>query len=251
MECLALTLMGVCMGSFANVCIHRLPKDESLWRPRSHCPLCQTPIHWLDNIPLVSYLLLKGRCRNCRGKISLRYPTVELACAALWLAVGIRSRSEPWALIPGLILVTGLLVSSFTDLDCRLIPNEVTFSLIVAGLALSFWNPTLGEERFWRVINSAAGLAWGGGLLWLAGEAGQRVWKKDAMGGGDIKLAAGIGSFLGWRGAAITIVAASLFGALWGMTLILAGRIKKRDYIPFGPFLSLGGAITWFFPYLK
>jgi len=251
MEYFALTVLGLCIGSFANVCIHRLPRGQSLWSPPSHCPSCQTPIPWFDNIPLISYLLLKGRCRQCRENISPRYPIVEFLCGALWLLTGLETQMQYAALIPGLFLVTILLIAAFTDLDCRQIPNEVTITLVIAGLALAFWNPGLGETGPGRIMNSLGGLAWGGGLLWATGAAGERVFKKEAMGGGDIKLAAGIGAILGWKGTVIAMVISSFLGALCGLLLIWGGKIQKRDYIPFGPFLSLGGLIVWLLPGLK
>ena len=251
MEYFALTVLGLCVGSFANVCIHRLPQGQSLWQPPSHCPSCQAPIPWRDNIPLVSYLLLKGRCRRCGERISPRYPIVEALCGALWFITGTQARMEPALLVPGLVLMSGLLIAAFTDLDCRLIPNEITITLLAAGLALSFWNPALGNEGLWRVANALGGMASGGGLLWLAGAAGQRLFKKDAMGWGDIKLAAGMGAFLGWKGTLTAMVISSLLGALCGFALILLGKIEKRGYIPFGPFLSLGGIIVWLSPVLK
>jgi leader peptidase (prepilin peptidase)/N-methyltransferase len=176
---------------------------------------------------------------------------VEFCFGALWLIAGWRSGFELPSLIPGLLLLSGLLIAAFTDLDCRLIPNEITLTLMIGGSVLSFWNPLLGEAGFGRIANSMGGLAWGGGLLWGAGVLGRRLWKKDAMGGGDIKLAAGMGAFLGWKGTAIAMVAASFLGAIYGISLILAGKIKRRDYIPFGPFLSLGGIVVWLWPNLK
>ncbi len=245
MATVILILFGLCVGSFANVCIFRLPQGESLWHPPSHCPRCKTPILWSDNIPVFSYLFLKRRCRSCRGDISPRYPLTELSCGILWGGVGYVTQLEPWSLASGLVLMTGLLVASLTDADCRIIPNEVTALLMIAGVCLSPWNPLLGDTPLGRSGQSLVGLAGGAVFLWITGILGKLIWKKEAMGGGDVKLAGGLGAFLGWKGVAWAIIMASVLGAFWGLLQMALGKLRKRDYIPFGPFLAIGGAMTW------
>lgn len=246
MAYLILVLLALCVGSFANVCIHRLPRGESLRLPPSHCPSCKTPIRWFDNIPVLSYIALNGRCRSCHQKFGLKYVLVELLCALFWAAVAFHAHFDSWIMISGLILTTALLVAAATDLEGRLIPNEITLFLIVMGGIFSPWNPLLAGGAPWRAAQSLLGIVWGGGLLWATGLIGQRIWKKEAMGGGDVKLAAGLGAFLGWKGAATAIVLASVCGALWGLAQMTRGKLRRGDYIPFGPFLALGGTMAWF-----
>lgn len=233
-------LMGVIVGSFLNVCIHRLPRHEGVIWPGSHCPSCGKPIAWYDNIPLFSYLLLFGRCRTCRAPISLRYPIVEAANAAGYLAIlwhfGLNGMSVLYA-----ALFSALIVVAGTDFSHKIIPNAITLPGIVVGLLGAVTVLPVG------IVNSLLGIAVGGGLLWLLAWASPYLFGKEGMGGGDIKLLAMIGAFLGWKPALLTIMIGSLVGSIIGIGLIAAGIIKRDEYIPFGPFLVVGAVLSIFF----
>jgi len=233
-------LIGLVVGSFLNVCIYRLPRHEWVYWPGSHCPSCGKPIAWYDNIPLLSYLLLLGRCRTCHVPISLRYPIVEAANAAGYLAIfwhfGLNGTSLLYAgLFSALIVVTG------TDLSHKIIPNSITYPGIVVGLLGAVTVLPIG------IVNSFLGIAVGGGLLWVLAWASPYLFGKEGMGGGDIKLLAMIGAFLGWKPALLTIMIGSLIGSAIGIGLMAARIIKRDEYIPFGPFLVAGAVLSLFF----
>ncbi|HEY6973188.1 MAG TPA: prepilin peptidase [Nitrospiraceae bacterium] len=233
-------LIGVIVGSFLNVCIYRLPRHEWIIWPGSHCPSCGKPIAWYDNVPLISYLLLLGRCRSCRAPISLRYPIVEAANAAGYLAIlwhfGLNGTSVLYAgLYSALIVVTG------TDLSHKIIPNVITYPGIIVGLLGAVTVLPVG------IVNSLLGIAVGGGLLWILAWASPYMFGKEGMGGGDIKLLAMIGAFLGWKPALLTIMIGSLIGSVIGIGLMVARIIKRDEHIPFGPFLVVGAVLSMFF----
>lgn len=233
-------LIGVIVGSFLNVCIYRLPRHEWVIWPGSHCPSCGNPIAWYDNIPLISYLLLLGRCRTCGAPISLRYPIVEAANAVGYLAIlwhfGLNEMSVLYA-----ALYSGLIVVAGTDLSHKIIPNVITYPGIVVGLLGAVTVLPVG------IVNSLLGIAVGGGLLWGLAWASPYLFGKEGMGGGDIKLLAMIGAFLGWKPALLTIMIGSLIGSVAGITLMAARIIKRDEYIPFGPFLVAGAVLSMFF----
>ena len=233
-------LIGLIVGSFLNVCIYRVPRHEWVFWPGSHCPSCRRPIAWYDNIPLLSYLLLLGRCRTCHVPISPRYPIVEAANAAGYLAIlwrfGLNETSLLYAgLYSGLIIVTG------TDLSHKIIPNTITYPGIIIGLIGAVTVLPVG------IVNSLLGIAVGGGLLWFLAWASPYLFGKEGMGGGDIKLLAMIGAFLGWKPALLTIMIGSLVGSVIGIGLMAARLIKRDEYIPFGPFLVVGAVLSLFF----
>lgn len=231
---------GALIGSFLNVCIYRLPRHESIAWPGSHCPSCSHPLAWHDNIPLVSYLILLGRCRHCAVRIPYRYPVVEALNALGYVGV-LWFFGPTWPAVAYGLLYSALLVVAGTDLSHKIIPNVVTFPGIVVGLLSAATILPLG------FVNGLIGLFVGGGILWLLAWASPYLFGKEGMGGGDIKLLAMIGAFLGWKSALMTIMVGSFIGSLVGITLIAVRVIKREDYIPFGPFLVCGALIALFF----
>lgn len=238
-------LAGLALGSFLNVCIHRLPKDESIVTPGSHCPECDKAIAWYDNIPVLSYLLLLGRCRSCKGRIPARYPLVEaltaLLTTALFLKFGLHPKFFSYA-----IMSSGLIVATFMDFEHGVIPDMITMGGLAVGLILAFLFPSVVGENSVKdgVLNAAAGALFGGASIFLAGLLGKAMFKKEAMGEGDIWLLAMIGSFLGFRLTLLTFFIAPFFGAIVGIIL----RLKDgRETIPYGPYLSLGALVSVFF----
>ena len=231
---------GMCVGSFLNVCIYRVPSGKSIVSPASACPVCAKPIHWYDNIPVISYILLRGRCRNCKTRISIRYPIVEMLCGLLAMTIWMRS----YAIVPALIyfgFAAALLVITFIDIDHRIIPDIIT----LPGIPLGFLASLILPELKWS--DSLIGIGVGGGSL-LAIAWGYRFFTgKDGMGGGDIKLLAMIGAFLGWKGVVFTIMASSLIGTLVGLILMVRAGKGIKMAVPFGPFLAMGAIIHLFF----
>ena len=232
-------IFGGIVGSFLNVCIFRLPKEESIIWPGSHCPLCEKPIKFYDNIPLVSYLLLRGRCRYCKESISIQYPLVEgisaLSSLLLFMKFG-----------PSLIyifyfaFVAALIVITVIDLHHQIIPDVISLPGIGVGLLASL---IISRITF---LNSLIGILLGGGSLFIVATLYQWLFKREGMGGGDVKLLAMIGAFLGWKAVIVTILLSSLIGSITG--IIIMG-LKGKDFkyaIPFGPFLSLGAVIALF-----
>lgn len=240
-------LLGACIGSFLNVCIHRIPREESIVHPRSHCPSCNQLIAWYDNLPMLSYFLLRGRCRHCRAVISPRYALVEMLTAVLFLAVwnlyGWDLRTPVY-----LVMVSGLLLGTFVDLEHYIIPDRVSLGGMVTGLLFSALVPALHQETAPgpALLASVIGLAAGAGSLFIVGELGRLVLKKDAMGLGDVKLLGGIGAYLGWTGVLFTVLISSLIGSVAGVSLILCGKREWQGRLPYGPFLAVG-AVAWIF----
>jgi len=236
---------GACIGSFLNVCIYRIPRDESIVRPRSHCPQCGTMIAWHDNIPLISYLLLRGRCRHCHASISPRYTVVEALTAFLFIAIWLE---YGWSTLTPIymLVVSGLILGTFVDLEHMIIPDRVSIGGMLAGLMLSAAVPALhGEVRVLDgVMASLIGLVTGAGSLWLVAVLGKMAFKKDAMGFGDVKLLGAIGAFMGWEGVLFTVMLSSLAGSLVGLLFIFSGRHEWQSRIPYGPYLALG-AVIW------
>ncbi len=226
----ALAMLGACLGSFINVVIHRLPLGLSLVRPRSRCPICGRPIRATENIPLVSYLLLRGRCRGCAARIPWRYPAVEALGAGLTLAA-VATAASPLDGLARTILVLALLAIVFIDLDHRIIPDAITLPGAVVGLLWSIVGPVPVRDALLGV------LAGGGGLL-LVAWGYQRATGREGLGLGDVKLMAMVGAFLGWSGALSTVLIGSLAGTLVGLGLILSGRGNRLTALPFGTFLA-------------
>ena len=234
-------LAGLCVGSFLNVCIYRLPHpDQSIVFPGSKCPACDTPIRFYDNIPVFSFLLLAGKCRNCKTPIAMRYPLVELMSGLAALAVLLKFGYTLEALIAYLFIAT-LLVVTFIDIDHQRILDIIT----LPGIVLCFLGSFVVDWVTWQ--QSAIGILAGGGSLYLVAKSYLLLTGKMGMGGGDIKLLAMIGGLTGWQGVLFTIFAGSATGTVAGIILIGAARFSDfRLKIPFGPFLAFG-AVTYLF----
>ncbi|OQX10174.1 MAG: prepilin peptidase [Desulfobulbaceae bacterium A2] len=237
----ALFVLGAIIGSFLNVVILRLPEEgESIVFPASRCPVCKTPLAWYDNIPLLSFLLLRGRCRSCRVRISWQYPLVELAMALLSMALVLRFDLS-LALLRGLIFCAALLAVSVIDLRLQIIPDRISLPGIVLGLLFAL----VTAEPGWR--SSAIGILAGGGSLYLIAWGYHALTGRDGMGGGDIKLLAMIGGFLGWQSLLFVLFASSLLGSLVGLACMWRQGRGGLTRIPFGPFLALGALLDLLF----
>jgi len=233
-------IFGAIVGSFLNVCIYRIPRGESIVFPGSHCPHCQRSIPFYDNIPLVSYLLLRARCRYCQGSISIQYPLVEgvtaLSSFLLFSRFGIS-----WSYLFYFLFLASLVVITVIDLYHQIIPDVISLPGVGIGLIASFILPQL------TFLNSLIGVLLGGGSLFLVATLYQWLFKREGMGGGDVKLLAMIGAFLGWKSVILTILLSSLIGSMIGVIVMV---IKGKDFkyaIPFGPFLSLGAVLSLFY----
>ena len=228
-------LFGAVFGSFLNVCILRLPSEQSVVRPASRCPHCGYVLRWYDNIPIISWLLLRGRCRGCRTTISVMYPLVELATALIWAAL-------TWLIGPSLelfraaVFCTLLLGIAMTDAREYIIPDEFSLGGLAIGLLFSI------PGGFHVIGDALFGAAVGFALLWVVAVGGKAVFKEEAMGGGDIKMMAMVGAFTGWTGVLLTIFLGSLLGTLIFVPLALIG---KKKLVPFGVFLAVGAATTY------
>lgn len=229
-------LLGLLFGSFANVVILRLPKGESIVTPRSHCPQCKSLIAWYDNLPVLSWLLLRGRCRNCKTWISARYPLVELITGFLFAAV-FWKYGYSWSTLEYIIFVWALVIVSFIDIDHMILPDVFTLSGIVIGLAGAALNP---ERDF---ISSFAGVIFGGGILWSVAVLYYALRKEEGMGGGDIKLLAWMGAILGWQAIPFIILVSSVLGSIIGLGLAWRSRAGLKSVIPFGPYLALAALL--------
>lgn len=228
-------LLGAVLGSFLNVCILRWPADQSVVRPASHCPKCDYALRWYDNIPLLSWLQLRGKCRQCGAPISIQYPLIELVMALIWAGF-------TWWFGPSLELFRGavflsiLLGIGVSDARTFIIPDEFSLGGLVIGLLFSLPGgyEIIGERMF--------GAAVGFGILWLVAVVGKKVFKEEAMGGGDIKMMAMVGAFLGWAGVLLTIFLGSVVGVL---IFLPALRSERRKHVPFGVALSIAAAIVY------
>jgi len=231
---------GAIIGSFLNVCIARIPHDRSIVRPPSHCPVCHGPIAWYDNVPLVSYALLAGRCRACRTRISPLYPAVEALTGGLAVALWWRLGATP-AFLGYFAFAAALVTITFIDLDHRIIPDVISLPGIALGLAVSLVSPLV------KPFDALLGVVVGGGFLLGVATAYQAIRGQEGMGGGDIKLLAMIGAFLGWQSIFVTVMVASIVGSIIGVALMLYRRADAKLAIPFGPFLACGALVHLFF----
>jgi len=279
-------VLGLFIGSFLNVCIYRLPiEGQSVSKPRrSHCPKCGHAIRWFENIPVLSWLFLRGKCAGCRSAIPLRYPLVEILTGALYLAVILATPEGEWfLLLTRLLVISGLIVATFVDFDCFEIPDEVSIGGMVLAPVLSFLVPSLHDgtwialqlaedgavTRVGALSGALVGMAVGGGILYAVGWLGSRAFGRDAMGFGDVKLLAAGGGFVGPGGILVALMVASLIASVAGIGNILRfyflvryrDRVRKRNrgprralvvarvagrYVPFGPYLAAAGVIALF-----
>jgi leader peptidase (prepilin peptidase)/N-methyltransferase len=232
--------VGAAIGSFLNVCIWRIPREESIIRPSSHCPSCQQPSRVYDNIPFFSYLMLSGRCRKCGASISPRYPLVEGLTAAMALLLfwkfGLSLR-----LVASFIFAAALIVITFIDLDHQIIPDVITLPGIPLFLLAAIFVMRIS------VRDALLGMAIGGGTLYLIAFLYEVIAKREGMGGGDIKLLAMLGGFLGWQSLWVILLVSSLTGALVGITVMVIKGADLKYAVPFGPFLALGALVHLFF----
>jgi leader peptidase (prepilin peptidase)/N-methyltransferase len=254
LEALLALLLGLLIGSFLNVCIFRMPNDYSVVSPRSYCPGCRRPIAWYDNIPLLSFILLGGRCRECRGRISLRYPAVEaLTGAAFFVIVYLNGPTlSALKLCTFAALAIGLIV---LDLVERILPDEFTITGVALGLifavVIPFENgfagllvPAAWGERAASVVEAAVGAIVAGGMLWVVGRIYLRVRRREGLGGGDPRMVAMIGAFLGLHGALAAVLLGSILGSVLGLSYILLTRKDSSTYeLPFGSFLGFAALV--------
>ncbi len=238
-------ILGLIFGSFFNVCIHRFPREQSIVWPGSKCPSCGKSIAWYDNVPILSFLILGGCCRNCKSEISHRYWAVEAVCGFfflwIWFYFGPTGKG-----LTAVILFSLLFVATVVDIEHQIIPDEVSLGGMIFGLLLSTFIPSLHHELIWwrSLIQSFIGLLAGGGVIYLTGTLGNWIFRKDSMGGGDIKLLAMLGSFLGWQKVLMVYFLAPVLALPPGLFLRF---VKRKEMIPFGPFLSLAGWLAFLF----
>lgn len=231
---------GMIIGSFLNVCIYRIPLKLSIAKGRSFCPHCHSKIAWYDNLPVLSYLLLRARCRNCNGPISIIYPAVELLTGGLF-ALCFWKFGLSWQFLSSIVLISGLIVISFADLRHQIIPDVLSLPGILLGFTFSFFVPGFS----W--LNSLLGVLLGGVFFYLLALSGRLLFKKESLGGGDIKLAAMLGAFLGWKKLVLVFFISSFLGALVGIILIFSIKgFRSKRIIPFGPFLALATLVALF-----
>lgn len=233
-------IFGACIGSFLNVCIYRIPAGASIVHPGSSCPRCKTMIPFYDNIPILSYLMLTGKCRNCRTPIAIRYPLVELLTGLFALACILVFGPTLHGLVSFIFIAT-LIVVAFIDLDHRIIPDSIS----LPGIPIFFLAALAVPTVTWQA--SALGILSGGGSLFAVAWGYQLMTGREGMGGGDIKLLAMIGAMIGWQGILFTLFAASAIGTIVGLLAMIRSGKGMRLAIPFGPFLSLGAVIYLFY----
>jgi len=229
-------LAGLIIGSFLNVCIHRIPAEESVVRPGSRCPHCGSAIRWHDNVPVLSYLALGGRCRDCSTRIPLRYPAVELLTGIAFGVIWSRGFAPPAATLY-CVLAACYIVISFIDIDHKIIPDVITIpSLWVAPLVAVVVKQISLKE-------SLLGIALGGGVLWAIAAGYEKLRKQEGMGFGDVKLLAMVGGFQGWQAALFSLIIGSILGTVVGLALMVARRGRLDMEIPFGPFIIAGAVL--------
>lgn len=233
-------LFGTIIGSFLNVCIYRIPKGESVIFPPSHCPNCKTPIKWHDNIPIISYLLLKGKCRNCGSPISKQYPTVELTTGLL-TSLLVYKFGTSLSTIYYAVFTYSLIVISLIDLKTMLVPVKLCYFTMLLGILLSPFIPQITFK------DSLLGASFGAGIILFIIETYYILTGKEGMGYGDANIMAVVGAFLGWEKVLVTLFLSSLIGSILGIIYTKVKKGNLKTAIPFGPFISLGAVATLFF----
>lgn len=254
-------IFGLLVGSFLNVCIVRLPRGSSIVSPSSHCPRCREPIKFYDNIPIISFFILRGRCRRCGQPISWRYPGVEILNALfyVWIVREFGLAGEAFLLM---VFCSALIVITFIDFGHQIIPDTITLPGILVGVSIApIYMSALNEPlpfdlghliphaspHLISFLNSVIGMLCGALPLLIIGWIWEKLRHIEAMGGGDVKLMGMVGAFLGWKGALLTIMIGALVGSVTGLSLIMLKRHQMDKVIPFGPFLALGALITAFY----
>lgn len=232
-------IFGLIIGSFLNVVIVRLPRDQSIVSPRSRCPLCSADIAWYDNLPIISYLLLRGKCRSCGAPVSPRYPLVEAMTSALF-GYAVFHFGLTIDLAAALVLLPALVAIAFIDLDHRIIPNEISIPGIPVGFILGALRASVGP------LDAGLGVLLGGGALFAVAWGYEKIRKREGMGMGDVKLLAMIGAFTGWQGVLVTLITGSFVGSAVGLALMIRKRESLQSAIPFGPFLAMGAVFHLF-----
>jgi leader peptidase (prepilin peptidase)/N-methyltransferase len=235
---LFLTVLGLCVGSFLNVVIYRVPRRLSIVWPGSFCPACRAPIHWYDNLPVVGWMVVGGRCRACRARIPARYPIVEALTGGLFLLHLLVFGWDP-ILVPRILFACAMVALFAIDLEHKLLPNVITLPGITAGLAFSLVFPP-------GIVDSVIGVVAGYGSLWLVATGWELFAKKEAMGGGDLKMLAMVGAFLGWQGVVITFFVGFMVGGFFSGLLLAARKARLASQIPFGTFLAIGAMVASF-----
>ncbi|RMH03354.1 MAG: prepilin peptidase [Nitrospirae bacterium] len=233
-------ILGAVVGSFLNVCIYRIPLGQSILSPGSRCPQCAHPLSWGEKVPLLSFVFLRRRCRHCHRFIPWRYFFVELTNAIGYLALVLKFG---WTGITGIyaLFFSALVVITWIDLQYYIIPDVISLPGILVGLVAAATLLPLG------LMSSVIGVLFGGGLLWMLAALSPYVFGKEGMGGGDIKLLAMIGAFVGWEQTFFTLLIAAVTGSLVGIGLVMMKRLRRGQYMPFGPFLAFGAVLSLFF----
>lgn len=232
-------LFGAILGSFANVVIYRMPLELSIVKPASHCYKCKKTISWYDNIPILTWFILRGKCRNCGASFSWRYPLVEFLTGLLFV-LSFHFVGYKWFLLEVLIFQFGIVVCSFIDFDHMILPDEFT----IGGTVLALVGAAINPER--DFLNAFLGMLFGGGFLWFMAYAYYLLSKNEGMGGGDIKLLAWIGALLGWKAIPFVIMSSAITGSVVGLLVAIKSKDGLKTAIPFGPYLALGGVIYIF-----
>jgi len=229
-------VVGLMVGSFSNVCVYRIPRGESVAFPGSHCPICNHDIAWYDNIPLLSWLFLKGKCRRCSSSISVRYPLLEALMGISWAWLAYHYGFSP-VLLQAIVLISLLWILTLIDLETGLLPNVLTLPGIVIGLLFAWW--------FGFVVDALIGAVAGYGAFWLVARAFLLLTGKEGMGYGDFKLLAMLGAFMGWQALPFIVFTSSFVGAIVGIVYLKMAKKGRQTEIPFGPYLALAGML-WF-----
>lgn len=241
-------MVGACFGSFLSVCIWRIPRGESVVWPRSHCPSCGKLIPWYRNLPIASWLALRGRCADCKAKISPRYLLLELLTATLFAGAAWRFAFDPPLVLLAWVVVFGLELGAFVDLDWYILPDRVTVGGIVLGLCASALMPRIHGCAAWHdaLMRSAIGFAAGFGTLWLISVIGRAVYGKEALGFGDVKFMGAVGALFGWQAVLGVLFLSAAGGSVAGLALMALGKRGMKGRIPYGPFIALA-TLVWLF----